>query len=80
MQDHKIAELLGSTLTHDPKEVIYDLSSYVLSETKKALLCKRLIFAIPPQKLKLDNYLLQFEIFPEVFVTILKKLVMMTVC
>ena len=30
MQDYKIAELLRSTLTHDPKEVINNFSSYVL--------------------------------------------------
>ena len=53
---------VGTTLTHDPKEVIYNFSSYVLSETEKALLCKGLNFAIPPKKLKFENYLLPFEI------------------
>ena len=53
---------MGSTLTHDPKEVIYNFSSYVLSETEKVLLCKGLNFAIPPKKLKFENYLLPFEI------------------
>ena len=62
VQDYKIAELLGSTLTHDPKEVVYNFPSYVLSETEKALLCKGLNFAIPPKKLKFENYLLPFEI------------------
>ena len=46
---------VGTTLTHDPKEVIYNFSSYVLSETEKALLCKGLNFAIPPKKLKFEN-------------------------
>ena len=32
--------LKGSTLTHDSKEVVYNFSSYVLSETEKALLVK----------------------------------------
>ena len=49
MQEYEIAELLGSTLTHDPKEVIYNFFSYVLSETEKALLCKGLNFAITPK-------------------------------
>ena len=49
MQEYEIAELLGSTLTHDPKEVIYNFSSYVQSETEKALLCKGLNFAITPK-------------------------------
>ena len=38
VQDYKIAELLGSTLTHDPKEVIYNFASYVLPKTEKTLL------------------------------------------
>ena len=62
VQDYKIAELLGSTLSHDPKEVIYNSSFYILSETEKALLCKGLNFAIPPKKLKFENYILPFEI------------------
>ena len=51
VQDYKIAKLLVSTLTHDPKEVIYNFSSYVLSETEKTLFCKGLNFTIPPKKL-----------------------------
>ena len=62
VQDYKIAKLLVSTLTHDPKEVIYNFSSYVLSETEKTLFCKGLNFTIPPKKLKFENYLLPFEI------------------
>ena len=62
MQDYKIAELLRSTLTHDPKEVIDNFSSYVLLQTEKALLWKELNFAIPTKKSKFDNYLLLFEI------------------
>ena len=49
-------------LDNDPKEVIYNFSSYVLSETKKALLCKGMNFAIPHKKLKFENYLLPFGI------------------
>ena len=80
MQDYKIAELLGSTITHGPKEVIYNFSSYVLSEMEKALLCKELNFAIPPKKLKFENYFLPFEICSDMFVIIQIKLVMMIVC
>ena len=61
-QDYKVAQLLGSTLTHDPEEVIYNFSSYVLSETEKTLLCKGLNFAISPKNLKFKNELLPFEI------------------
>ena len=49
MQHYKIAELLGSTLTPHPKEVICNLPSYVLPETEKALLSTGLHFAMPPK-------------------------------
>ena len=62
VQDYKVAQLLGSTLTHDPKEVIYNFSSYVLSETEKMLLCEGLNFVIPPKKMKFENELLPSEI------------------
>ena len=80
MQDYKITKRLGSTIIHDPKEVIYNFSSYVLSEMEKALLCKELNFAIPPKKLKFENYFLPFEICSDMFVIIQIKLVMMIVC
>ena len=46
----------------DLKEVIYNFSSYALSETEKALPCKWLNFTILPKNLKFENYLLPFEI------------------
>ena len=60
VEDDKIVELLESTLNHDPEEVIYNFSSYVLSETVKALLCKESNFAKLPKILKFENYLLPF--------------------
>ena len=35
VQEYKVAELLGSALTNYPKEVIYNFTSYILSETVK---------------------------------------------
>ena len=63
VQGYKFAELLGSTLTHDPKEVIYNFSSFVLSEKEKAFVCGGSTFTISSKKLKFENYLLPFEIF-----------------
>ena len=40
VQDYKITELLGSTLTHNPKEVVYNFSFYELSETEKLYFVK----------------------------------------
>ena len=62
VQEYKVAELLGSALTNYPKEVIYNFTSYILSETVKVLLCKGLNVAIPPKKFKFENFFLPFEI------------------
>ena len=64
VQDCKFAELLGSTLTDDPKEVIYNFSSFVLSEKEKAFVCEGSTFTISTKKLKFENCHWQFEIFP----------------
>ena len=51
-----------STTTHDPDKVIYNFSSYELSDTEKQLLCKGLKFAIPPKQLNYGDYLVPFEL------------------
>ena len=33
MQNYKLSELMGKKLQHDPKKVIYNFSSYQLSDT-----------------------------------------------
>ena len=35
--------------SHDPNKVIFNFSSYVLTEDGKSLLCKGLKFCIPPK-------------------------------
>ena len=35
--------------SHDPNKVIFNFSSYVLTEDEKSLLCKGLKFCIPPK-------------------------------
>ena len=54
VQRYKLAELMGSKLNHNPNKIIHNFSSYKLSEC--------LNFALPPKKLKFENYLLPFEL------------------
>ena len=60
--NHKLAELIGPKLHHNPNKIIHNFSSYQLSEIERSLLYKGLNFALPPKKLKFENYLLLFEI------------------
>ena len=50
-------------LQHNPEKVIFNYSSYVLSEVEKSLLMKSLNFSIPPEKLNHADYLVNFELF-----------------
>ena len=72
VQHYKLAELMGSKLHHNPNKIIHNFSSYQLSEIEKSLLCKGLNFALPPKKLKFENYLLplswQKNSFPLFFI------------
>ena len=67
VQHYKLAELMGSKLHHNPNKIIHIFSSYQLSEIEKSLLCKGLNFALPPKKLKFENYLLPFELAEKLF-------------
>ena len=62
IQNYKLLELIGEQLGHDPNDVIRNYSSYVLSEIEKNLLIKGLNYALPPKKLKYEDYLLPFEL------------------
>ena len=53
---------MGKKLQHDPKEVTHNFFFYQLSDTEKFLLCKDLNFSLPSKRLKLENYLLPFEL------------------
>ena len=48
--------------SHDPKKVISNFSSHILSDSEKSLLCKGLRFALPPKKIDYADFLLQFEL------------------
>ena len=47
---------------HNPEDVIFNFSSYKLSDSEKSLLAKGLNFAIPPKKLNYADYLAPFEL------------------
>ena len=48
---------------HDPEKIIFDCSSYILSEAEKSLLRKSLNSSIPPKKINHADYLVNFELF-----------------
>ena len=48
---------------HDPYKVIFNYSSYKLSDLEKRLLAKGLNYALPPIKLNYGNYMTPFELF-----------------
>ena len=62
IQNYKLSELMGNELSHNPDDVIRNYSTYELSEAEKSLLTRGLNFAVPPKKLKYQDYLLPFEL------------------
>ena len=52
----------GSIGTHDPDKVIFNYSSYKLSNIEKNVLARGLNFALPPVKLNYGDYLTPFEL------------------
>ena len=51
-----------SVTSHDPDKVLFNFSSYQLSEHEKSLLSKGLNFAISPKNLNYADYMLPFEL------------------
>ena len=62
VQNLKLTQLVGQQKGHNAEDVIFNYSSYVLSDTETSLLCKGLNYALPPKKLKYEEYLLPFEL------------------
>ena len=48
---------------HDPQKIVFNFSSYVLSEAERSLILKGLNFSIPPKKLNHVDYLVNSELF-----------------
>ena len=50
-------------MTHDPDKVIFNYSSYKLSDLQKRLFAKGLNYALPPVTLNYGNYMTLYELF-----------------
>ena len=61
-QNLKLTSLIGQQTAHDPNQIIFNYSSYQLNDIEQSLLCKGLNYALPPKKLKYEDYLMPFEI------------------
>ena len=53
---------MGGELAHDPAYVIRNYSDHQPLEAEKSLLIRGLNFAVPPKKLKYQDFLLPFEL------------------
>ena len=63
IQDHKIIGLIrGKGKGIDPKNVIFNFSSYLLSDNDKSILLKGLNFSLPNKKVEISEYLCPFEL------------------
>ena len=62
VQNYKLLELIGTKWQDDLEKVIYNLSSYDLTQTEISLLLKGLSFPLPAQKLKFENHVFAFEL------------------
>ena len=66
-QDKKLCNLLlrnmgnNSDTCQDPDKVIFNFSSYNLSDHEKIVLCKGLSFAIPPKTIEYSEFLVPFD-------------------
>ena len=48
---------------HDPDKVVFNFSSYVLSDADKSLLANGLDFAIPEHSIPYEDFMLPYELF-----------------
>ena len=72
-QNLKLSKLFEENIKHDPKQVIHNYSSYKLTQEQESALIKGLNFALPPKKLKYEDYMLPFELLYRDFKTYNKK-------
>ena len=56
------ALLVDTTTSHNPDQVIFNYSSYTLSDEEKKVLSLGLNFSIPPKKLNFPSHLVPFEL------------------
>ena len=68
IQKRKLKNLLEISLkevindSHDPNKVIFNFSSYELSDVEKSVLCKGLNFSVKPKSIEYSEFLLPFEL------------------
>ena len=68
IQKRKLKNLLEISLkevindNHDPNKVIFNFSSYELSDVEKSVLCKGLNFSVKPKSIEYSEFLLAFEL------------------
>ena len=72
-QNVKLTRLLEEKIQHDPKQIIHNYSSHVLTPDQEALLMRGLNFALPPKKLHYEDYMLPFELLYRDFYSLDKK-------
>lgn len=68
IQRKKLIDLLSYlpttySITHDPDQVVFNFSSYSLTDADKKLLSKGLNFAIPENAIPYEDYMLPYELF-----------------
>ena len=51
----------NSETCQDPDKIIFNFSIYNLNDHEKSVLCKGLIFAIPPKAIEYSEFLLPFK-------------------
>ena len=47
---------------HNVDDLVFNFSSHTLTDAQKSILCKGLNFALPPKKLRYEDYFLNFEL------------------
>ena len=61
-QNKKLSKLREENPAHDVDDLIFNYSSHTLTDAQKSILTKGLNFALPPKKLRYEDYLLNFEL------------------
>ena len=54
--------MFEENIKHDPKDIIHNYSSHILTPDQEYLLIKGLNFALPPKKPRYEDYMLPFEL------------------
>ena len=61
-QNAKLVRLIAENVRHDPKQIIHNFSSHQLTSHQESVLMKGLNFALPPKKLRYEDFMLPFEL------------------